>query len=179
MWPVESLVLEATIHRISWSRPVGLKHSTWLCSLSGPAACAARVADFFGWRVPSISRLWFIAEKFLLHRNWSKTFHLTVLGTFNSVLEDRIWPLMEFIPIQVHTVVHTNHVIPESVFLTHLASLSVWQARMGRAGQAVTIYCPEEYTKAGLSFQSQMQSCKQRCAEVNANGVTMEWQWSD
>lgn len=109
MWPVESLVLEATIHRISWSRPVGLKHSTWLCSLSGPAACAARVADFFGWRVPSISRLWFIAEKFLLHRNWSKTFHLTVLGTFNSVLEDRIWPLMEFIPIQVHTVVHTVH----------------------------------------------------------------------
>ena len=65
---------------------VGLKHSTWLCSLSGPAACAARVADFFGWRVPSISRLWFIAEKFLLHRNWSKAFHLTVLGTFNSVI---------------------------------------------------------------------------------------------
>lgn len=95
---------------------------------------------------------------------------------------------MEFIPIQVHTVVHTdsspysspydhvNHVIPESVFLTHLASLSVWQARMGRAGQAVTIYCPEEYTKAGHKMYGSHYRCKavKRCAEVNANGVTME-----
>ena len=51
---------------------------------------------------------------------------------------------------------------------------------MGRAGQAVTIYCPEEYTKAGHYshyVSLQMQSCKEMCrseCQRSDNGMTME-----